>query len=144
MKEITIEQIKNDLETAAYVERILPKVKVQGYQCFGKLFPIKYTEQEIAFMEKLPIKVKPTQEQITIWETVVLQWLPLLNPEESRLVWKRANRFPWKMLCREFCLCRTRLMIKYDKAIIKIEFYLKGQQKCRVQKRSGHFCKKSL
>ena len=102
MKEITIEQIKNDLETAAYVERILPKVKVQGYQCFGKLFPIKYTEQEIAFMEKLPIKVKPTQEQITIWETVVLEWLPVLTPEESRLVWKRANRFPWKMLCREF------------------------------------------
>lgn len=142
MRVKSVEEIKDILETAAYVERLLPPVRMPKYR---SLMPeIIYTPQEIAFMDKRPVKPRPTQAQVSLWEMVILEWMPLLEMYERRLVWKRANRIPWKILCREFGLCRTRLMIKYDKALVKIEFYLKGKEKCRVQKTSGHFQKKSL
>ena len=126
MTEITIEQIKQDLETAAYVERLLPPVKPPKYRCW--LFEIVYTPQELAFMERKPIKIKPTKEQIELWERVVLEWLDVLEPDERRIVWKRAKHIPWKLLCREFGLCKSNLCARHTKALTKIEFFIKGQK----------------
>lgn len=125
MTDITIEEVKRDLETAAYVERLLPPVRAPKYRnCMPDMI---YTPQELIFMEKRPLKIRPTQEQITLWERVVLKWLPVLSLDERRLVWKRANRIPWKLLCREYGVSRQMLAIRYDKAIIKIQY---GCRKC--------------
>src|SRR5574344_2399822 len=122
MKTITTEQIKQELETAAYVERLLPAVRSPRYRC---LMPdIIYTPQEIAFMDRRPIKPRPTQEQITLWERVILEWLSVLEKDERRLVWKRANRIPWKYFCRELGVSRQILALRHDKALIKIQFSL--------------------
>ncbi len=125
MKTITSEQIKQDLETAAYVERLLPAVRSPKYRC---LMPdIVYTPQEIAFMDRRPIKPRPTQEQITLWERVILEWLSVLEKDERRLVWKRANRIPWKYLCREFGYSRADMWRQYQSALLKVSFYIKGK-----------------
>ena len=118
MKPITIEQIKADLETAAFVERLMPSVHLPGYRnCMPE---IHYTPQEIAFMDRRPVPPRPTPEQIDIWEKVVLVWMPILDVEERKLVWKRAKHIPWKLLCREYGVARQNLAIRYDKALIKI------------------------
>lgn len=77
--EIIIQQIKEKLETAAYVERLLPKVKVNGYIPFSVRFTIKYSPQEIMFMDKKPIRLTPTREQITLWEKVVFRMAPSIK-----------------------------------------------------------------
>ena len=125
MAEITIEQIKQDLETAAYVDRLLPPVKAPKYRCF--MPEIIYTPQELMFMDRRLLKVKPTQEQISLWERVVLEWLPILSINDRSLVWKRANRIPWKLLCREFGLERTEMWRRYHGVLIKISFYINGK-----------------
>ena len=125
--EIIIQQIKEKLETAAYVERLLPKVKVNGYIPFAVRFTIKYSPQEIMFMDKKPIRLTPTREQITLWEKVVLEWLPLLSAEERNLVWKRANRIPWKLLSREFNVSRQILTLRLNKALHKIGYTFWGK-----------------
>ena len=122
----TIEQIKNDLETAAYVDRLLPPVRVQGYQSY--MPQIIYTPQEIAFMDRQPIRPRPTQEQINLWERVIL-WMRPLNVDERKLVWKRANRLPWKLLEREFGISRQSLTHNYNTAIGKIFGYIKRGEK---------------
>lgn len=111
MKPITIEQIKKDLETAAYVERLMPPVRPPKYRCC--MPDVVYTPQEIAFMDRRPVPPQPTSEQIAIWEKVILQWLPILDVEERSLVWKRACHIPWKLLCRDFGLSRPQLNILY-------------------------------
>jgi len=136
MKQVTLEQIKKDLETAAYVERLMPPVRPPKYRCW--LFEIVYTPQEIAFMDRRPVPPCPTQEQVAIWEKVILQWLPLLDVEERKLVWKRASHIPWKMLCIEFGWHRSKLNEKYNVAISRIQGFLSGQ------KSRGHFRKKRL
>ena len=125
MTDEVIEKIKSDLETAAYVERLLPPVRAPKYRCC--MPDIVYTPQEIIFMEKKPLKIRPNQEQIALWECVVLKWLPILSAEERRLVWKRANRIPWKLLCREFGVSRQMLAVRYERALIKIQY---GCKKC--------------
>ena len=118
MAEITIEQIKQDLETAAYVDRLLPSVKAPKYRCC--MPEIIYTPQELMFMDRRLIKVKPTQEQISLWERVVLEWLPILSINDRRLVWKRANHIPWKLLSYEFGIHRSNLSHRYERALMKI------------------------
>ena len=62
MADITIEEVKQDLETAAYVERLLPPVRAPKYRsCMPDII---YTPQELIFMEKRPLKIRPTQEQM--------------------------------------------------------------------------------
>ena len=125
MTDEVIEKIKDDLETAAYVDRLLPPVRAPKYRCC--MPEIVYTPQEMIFMEKKPLKIRPNQEQIALWERVVLEWLPILAVDERRLVWKRANRIPWKLLSREFGVSRQMLAVRYDKALIKIQY---GCKKC--------------
>lgn len=141
MKPITIEQIKKDLETAVYVERLMPPVRPPKYRCC--MPEIVYTPQEIAFMDRRPVPPHPTQEEIAIWETVILEWLPILTPRESRLVWKRASHIPWKLLSIDFGIERTQIWKVHRNAINKIYFFNLGK-KCGEQKRSGHFSQKSL
>lgn len=118
MTDDLILKIKNDIESAAYVDRLLPAVRAPRYRC---LMPdIIYTEQEKIFMDKKPIKVKPNKEQLDLWEKVMFVWLPLLSVDERRLVWKRANNIPWKLLCREFGVSRQGLSKNYNVAIAKI------------------------
>ena len=140
MTEITIEQIKQDLETAAYVERMLPPVKPPKYRCW--LFEIVYTPQEIAFMEQKPLKLKPTNEQIDTWEKVILKWLPLLTVDERTLIWKRAKHIPWKLLCYEYGLSRPQLNVRYERIINYLRGYLVGN--LSRQKKTRHFQKKVL
>ena len=140
MKPITIEQIKKDLETAAYVERLMPPVRPPKYRCC--MPDVVYTPQEIAFMDRRPVPPQPTSEQIAIWEKVILQWLPILDVEERSLVWKRACHIPWKLLCRDFVLSKPQLNILYSRIINYLHGYLTG--KMSRHKKTRHFQKKVL
>lgn len=122
MTKHTIEEIKNRIESAVYVMKLLPPVRARGYR--SAMPDIIYTPQEIVFMDRKPLKPRPTQEQISQMDEV-LEWLEVLEPWERKLVWKRGARIPWKFLCREFGVCRSNINKKYDIAIMKILYFLK-------------------
>lgn len=122
MTKHTIEEIKNRIEFAVYVMKLLPPVRAQGYR--SAMPDIIYTPQEIVFMDRKPLKPRPTQEQISQMDEVLV-WLEVLEPWERKLVWKRGARIPWKFLYREFGVCRSNINKKYDIAIMKILYFLK-------------------
>jgi hypothetical protein len=126
MTDEIIEKIKYNLETAAYIDRLLPAVRAPKYRCC--MPDIIYTEQEKIFMDKKPLKIRPNQEQISLWERVIFEWLPVLSVDERRLVWKRANRIPWKLLCREFGISRQGLSKNYNMALAKIAGAILGRK----------------
>ena len=117
MADITIDEIKNRIESAVYTMKLLPPAKAQGYR-LTKL-DIIYTSQELVLMDKKTIKVRPTSEQITQMDEV-LEWLEVLEPWERKLVWKRGARVPWNVLSYEFGLHRSNLCRHYEKALVKI------------------------
>ena len=111
MAKLTLDEIKNRIESAVYVMKLLPPVKAQGYR--STMPDIIYTPQELILMDKKPIKIRPTSEQITQMDEV-LEWLELLEPWERKLVWKRGTRIPWKVLSHAFGLHRSNLCRHYD------------------------------
>lgn len=117
MTKHTIEEIKNCIESAVYVMKLLPPVRAQGYR--SAMPDIIYTPQEIVFMDRKPLKPRPTQEQISQMDEV-LEWLEVLEPLERKLVWKRGARIPWKILSYEFGLHRSNLCRLYERALVKI------------------------
>ncbi|MBQ8870453.1 MAG: helix-turn-helix domain-containing protein [Alphaproteobacteria bacterium] len=117
MTKLTIEDIKSRIESAVYVMRLLPPVKAQDYR--STMPDIIYTPQEIMLMDRKPIKPKPTSEQITQMDEVLV-WLEVLEPWERKLVWKRGARIPWKVLSYEFGLHRSNLCRHYERALVKI------------------------
>ena len=126
MTKLTIDDIKSRIESAVYVMHLLPPVKAQGYR--STMPDIIYTPQEIMLMDRKPIKPKPTSEQITQMDEVLV-WLEVLEPWERKLVWKRGARIPWKYLCREFGYSRSKLNEKYNIALAKV--CIRSFQKCK-------------
>ena len=125
MKELSLNEIKLALETAAFVERTMPQVRPP--QVNSWLFDIVYSPQELAMMARRRQRITPTKEQIGLWELVVFDWFSILEPDERKLAWKRANHIPWKLLCWEFGFERAEMWRRFHRVLIKISFYLKGK-----------------
>ena len=66
---------------------------------------------------------QPTAEQIAAMDEA-LAWLRLLEPEEARLVWMKANQKPWKIIMRETGKSRTTLWTQWSRSIAQIVTHL--------------------
>lgn len=101
----TEQMIADRLIEAARTMRRLPAVKVQGYAS-------AWPEMLFSDIEKMQMELKPEQwpampEQITRMEEACrwLRWVPNLN--DRRLLWLRAERVQWKLICVKLGIGRT-------------------------------------
>lgn len=112
-----IEELKQKLEFAADIMKRLPSVKAKGY---GTSWPeMLYTLAEIIEQEAEPSRLQANSQEVSEMERI-LDWLKPLDAFETKLVWKRACRVPWKVLSYDFRADRTTLWRKYDRALAKI------------------------
>jgi hypothetical protein len=93
-------------------------VKVQGY--FSTWPTIIREPLEILQMEPEPMRITPSMADITEMEEVLFVWLKWLEPEERRLVWLRAERVRWKLICGRFGVGRTKAWEMYRRALAAI------------------------
>ena len=75
---------------------------------------------EILQMEAEPLRITPSMADITEMEEVLFVWLKWLEPEERRLVWLRAERVRWKLICGRFGVGRTKAWEMYRRALASI------------------------
>jgi len=74
----------------------LPPVKVQGY--FSVWPAIKLSPLEISQQDRKSPRLLAEPDAITRLDEV-LTWLPWMTVAERRLVWQRAARVRWKVIC---------------------------------------------
>ena len=119
-KTVTVKQkyVEDRIHEAARTLRRLPEERVQGY--FSTWPKIKRDEMEILQMEKEPMRVRPTSDDITEMEEVLVVWLRWLEVDERKLVWQRAERVRWKLICAQFGVGRTKAWEMYKCALGKI------------------------
>lgn len=119
-KTVTVKQkyVEDRIYEAARTLRRLPEERVQGY--FSTWPKIKRDEMEILQMEKEPMRVRPTSDDITEMEEVLFVWLRWLEVDERKLVWQRAERVRWKLICAQFGVGRTKAWEMYKCALGKI------------------------
>lgn len=111
-------EVEERLRSAARTLRRLPNVKVQGY--FSTWPTIIREPLEILQMEAEPLRITPSMADITEMEEVLFVWLKWIEPEERRLVWLRAERVRWKLICGRFGVGRTKAWEMYRRALASI------------------------
>lgn len=111
-------EVEERLRSAARTLRRLPNVKVQGY--FSTWPTIIREPLEILQMEPEPMRITPSMADITEMEEVLFIWLKWIEPEERRLVWLRAERVRWKLICGRFGVGRTKAWEMYRRALASI------------------------
>lgn len=111
-------EVEERLRSAARTLRRLPNKKVQGY--FSTWPTIIRDPLEILQMEPEKMRVTPSNADITKMEEVLFVWLKWLEPEERRLVWLRAERVRWKLICGRFGVGRTKAWEMYRRALASI------------------------
>lgn len=116
-EDITVKQkyVEERIREAAHTLRRLPNESIQGY--FTTWPAIKYDEIEILQMEKKPLKVRPSIEDVTRMEEVLFVWLSWLEVDQRKLVWRRAERVRWKLICAEFGVGRTKAWEMYKSSL---------------------------
>jgi len=119
-KTVTVKQkyVEDRIHDAARTLRRLPEERVQGY--FSTWPKIKRDEMEILQMEKEPMRIRPSMDDITEMEEVLFVWLRWLEVDERKLVWQRAERVRWKLICAQFGVGRTKAWEMYKCALGKI------------------------
>ncbi len=96
----------------------IPEEKVKGYTSSWPA--IKRDEMEILQMEAQPMRIRSSSEDISEMEEVMFVWLRWLDVEERKLVWLRAERVRWKLICGRFGVGRTKAWEMYKHALAMI------------------------
>ena len=132
--------VKNWLEDAIRTMRKLPPVRVQGYRSSWSL-DVVYTEMEMLQMERKPIKWPASGFDIDRLD-MILEWVQWIDETDDRhLVWRRAKRLPWKILCRELGASRATLWRRWKLVISMIVGRLNDKKHQDFQKNHRFLCR---
>ena len=92
----TATDVANQFEEAIYTLKKLPPVRVQGY---FKVWPdIVHSPQELSMQEAQPLRLLASPDAITRLEQT-FEWMSWIEAEERKLVWWRAARVKWRIIC---------------------------------------------
>ena len=113
----TYEKVAEQFEEAIRTLKRLPPVRVQGYR---SAWPeVLHCAREIMFHEPVPMRIRATTEEMTRLEQT-FEWITWLDVDERKLVWKRAARVRWKIICLERGCGRTAAWQRWVDACNKI------------------------
>ena len=115
----TTDLITEWLEIAAKVDKSLPPVKIP--QVTGQKWNIIREWYELLWEDDtrdVQPKWQPTNEQITMWEEVVLRWFKLIDSNtDKRIVWMHACGRSWVYIGKRVHLSRQSVAEHHKKAI---------------------------
>lgn len=115
-------------EDAVYTMKRLPPVRVQGY--FSAWPAIVRTVAEQLAEDRLPMRLGPPSAEAISRMEETIQWIFFLDDEtERRLIWLRAARVPWRLICPRVGYKRTTAWQKWVIALMKITVRLNAKPK---------------
>ena len=125
MTDWTMEDVEDRLIEAASVLGRLPEKRVQGY--FSTWPRIVPEFADLVGREPEPTRAPPpSAKAIARMDEVLTVWLKLLEPEDRKFVWMRAENRPWKAICWRFGVSRATAHRRWQYAIALITWRLNG------------------
>lgn len=118
----TEEMVILAFEEAIRTLKKLPTAKLRDY--FTSWPQVVYSEIEILRMDQRPKKWPATPEAISRMEKACGWILLLKEVEERKIIWLRAKRTPWKLICGELGFSRATANRKWKSAIRQITLLL--------------------
>jgi hypothetical protein len=116
---LSVSEIEERLEEAAWTLRRLPeKDRPRGY---GSSWPpiVRDAKHAYGYTPQAPMRVVPSAAAITRMEEC-FDWLMLIDPEDARIVWLRAENVRWKQICIRAGVVRSTAWRRWVAALITI------------------------
>lgn len=127
--DLTEKDIAARFEEAVYTLKRLPRVYVQGYHSLWP--PIVYTTWEIMAQEKKPFRLGPPQPDAIDRMEDVFVWIGWLDQDDRHLVWMRAARLPWRMVCMRIGVSKTVAWQRWTAALLKVATRINADPKLK-------------
>jgi len=125
MVEWTTHEVETRLVEAADVLKRLPEQKVQGY--FNVWPEMVYDFADKVGQTAEPMRrPPPSASSITRMEET-LEWLQMLDGEDAKMVWARAEGMRWKPICWRFGISRATAARRWEFSLSVIALKLNGQ-----------------
>jgi hypothetical protein len=129
---LTPGEIEDRLEEAAYTLRNLPeKDRPRGY---GYSWPpvVHDAKHAYGYTPERPMRVTPSAAAISRMEEC-FDWLPMLNPEDARIVWLRAEGARWRQVCIRAGVVRSTAWRRWVAALRTISKKLENLDKSKAK-----------
>lgn len=127
---LTPREIEDRFEEAALTLRRLPTK--DGPRRYGSSWPEFVRDARHAYgYHDVRIRIVPSAAEIQRMEEV-LGWMKLIDdPVDRRIVWMRAENYPWRAVCREAGCVRSTAWRRWAAALLTIAKRLKKQARAR-------------
>ena len=125
---LTPREIEDRFEEAAYTLRRLPeRNRPRGY---GSSWPpvVHDAMQAYGYTPEAPMRIVPSAAAITRMEEC-FDWLLILDPEDARIVWLRAEGVRWRQVCYRAGIVRTTAWRRWAASLLTIAKHLKALEK---------------
>jgi len=125
----TVAMVEERLQEAACTLRRLPPVKICGY--FSAWPQILHDADDKRDWETDVIHRGPPSPQAISRMEETLEWFCWLKPDESHLIWMRANNTSWKTICWQMGCARNTAWRHWVYALAKIASRLYAEKHVR-------------
>ena len=126
---ITPREIEDQFEDAALTLRRLPNPPGSGAKGHGQSWPEYIHDAKQAYgYEEARMRVVPSARDIQRMEDCI-GWLMLINPEDARIVWLRADGMRWRQVCIRAGVVRSTAWGRWAASLLTIAKHLNAIEK---------------
>jgi len=131
---ITPREIEDRFEDAALTLKRLPNPPGSGPRGWGRSWPNYVQEAKHAYgSAEVQMRVVPSSVDIQKMEDCIA-WLHLLDPEDARIVWLRAEGIRWRQVCIRAGCVRTTAWRRWAAALLTIAKHLNAREKSALRR----------
>lgn len=118
----TVEKVKYWLGIAALVDRALPpvmppKVSGQKWDIIREWYELLWDQDT----EDLKPRIQPTNEQISMWEEVVLRWFRMVDSDkDKKIIWLRSCGLSYPRISKKLGISRQTIIARYQTALERL------------------------
>ncbi len=139
--------IEDRFEEAAYTLRRLPeRDRPRGYSSYWPAV-VHDAKHAYGYTPEAPMRVIPSAAAITRMEEC-LDWLLLVDPEDARIVWLRAEGARWRQVCIRAGCVRSTAWRRWAAALLtiakKLNSQTKSNRKLKVPDETGAIPRESV
>lgn len=115
----TTELVEEWLSIAANVEKCLPPVKLpkvtgQKWDIIREWYEFLWEDED----REIRPQWQPTNEQVSMWEEVVLRWFKLIDSNtDKKIIWMYSCGSNWVKIGKKVHLSRQSVALHYHKTI---------------------------
>ena len=128
-----IDEVASWLVEGARTAHRLPPVRVQGY--FNVWPTIVRSEYERMAKDDEPVYRFPPEPAAIDRMMETMRWVQWLAVEQRHLVWMRAERYPWREICKRFGCDRTTAWRRWQAAMSVIVGHLNAAGEGKITDR---------